>query len=319
MNQPTYTPTEALQQFGINWETYTRPLYRGKVHDGEFTYEATGDRETFNSSTGERLGIVSSKYQPIHNKDIAQAITEALPDPRCIVAGGSYRNGKRVWLQADLGGMSIGGIDPVQRFALFYTDHDGTGSLKVCPATFRLFCGNQLNAATRDHTSVSIRHTSGYDRHNMIERIHSAITGTSHWLDQFETLASELADDASIDGTWLSKYFQRAYLETCSKETQRLIINGWQEGCEYPIGYIDRAERAANRAARAVADMAANYADCDGGRMPASVRGSRWHAFNAATEWIDHSGRHGAESVQLGNAAGHKVRMLELAERFAIL
>jgi len=318
MDQAKYTPTESIQRFGLDWETHTRPLYRGKVYGGEFGYEPTGDLETYNSSTGDRLGIVSSKYQPIHNKDIAEAITEALPDPRCIVAGGSYRNGKRAWLQADLGGMSIGGVDPIQRYALFYTDHDGTGSLKVCPATFRLFCGNQLNAATRDHTSVSIRHTSGNDRHTMIDRIHAAILGTAQWLDQFETLASKLADDAAIDGTWLGKYFQRAYLETCSKETRGLILNGWQEGTEYPAGYIERAERAANRAARAVADMAENYADCDGGRMPESVRGSRWHAFNAATEWIDHSGRHGAESVQLGNAAAHKVELLNLSDHLRV-
>lgn len=307
------TPLEALSKYGLDWTVDTAPLLWSPQTwykpGADAVPVPSGHRAVYRVVDGEFLAPVSAKYRPIQNREIAAAIESALPGEPTIVAGGEYRGGKRVWLQADLGEMQIGGLDPVRRFALFYSDHDGGGALTVAPATFRIWCLNQLNAATDQHERVKIVHRGNLDTSKVADTIRAALTGTARWLEEFEQAATALAEDKAIDGTWLGKFFQRAYLAACTPATRDLI-------CAPPShdeSVRARQIKAAGKAAKRVAAMAERYESCDDGELPSALQHSRWHAFNAATEVIDHGSRFNAESVQLGRASKAKSDIFALA------
>tara|TARA_Y100001963_G_scaffold40228_1_gene56382 strand:- start:2685 stop:3647 length:963 start_codon:yes stop_codon:yes gene_type:complete len=304
------SPQDALERFGLDWETGMRPLYRrtGCPEEGgpDVRYEPTTVHETFNGSTGDTLGTVSDKYCPIQNRQIADLLEHVSPGARNVVGGGTYRGGKRAWFQLDLGTFDVAGVDPMRKYAIVSTDHDGTGGLTIAGSTIRLTCFNQYRAATRDSYRVSIRHTSEVlDIDHLGKRVAAGLERVRQWASNIQTMVEGLAS-RPIGGDWAERFFRSAYLACCNSATRALILDPQEET-------RDHSERAIGRMASAVATMANNLHDRDSGALHPSIEGTRWHAFNAATEWVDHSGRYGAESVHLGNAADHKVRMMELA------
>jgi phage/plasmid-like protein (TIGR03299 family) len=64
---------------------------------------------------------------------------------------GALRGGATIWALAKLkgGDASIGGIDPVKAYMLFYTSHDGTLATAGRPTQTRVVCNNTLTAALK--------------------------------------------------------------------------------------------------------------------------------------------------------------------------
>ena len=325
-NNNCFTPQEALEQFGLNWDIATRPV--GWFTNPSFSYRGEftklPNKVIYRTDNETPLGIVSEKYHPLSNYSFADVIADTIREnddesTRRVVAGGSYRNGKAVWLSVDLGNATIGGLDPIARQACFFTSHDGSGSLRMIATNTRIFCSNQF--AQLDKTnSISIRHTS-----NMtvsIEAARNYLGGIASTHDTFTELAEDLAGK-SVDFGWLAEFFRRSYLNSLAPDARKLLSTPVTR--DMPLDVVARRERAEARLESHIELMANNYQqgttsvhDLDraaaSNHMPADFIGSKWHAFNAYTHYIDHDRKgSSAESIHLGKAAQLKNDALKLA------
>ena len=131
---------EALEMSGLNWKVISKPVY---TKEG---IEIPGYIANTRDSDNSVLGIVSNKYSIVQNED-AFAFTDALLNMEAkYVTAGSLKNGKSVWLLAELPRTNILG-DDVDEFLVFSNTHDGSGAVKVACTPVRVCCQNTLNLA----------------------------------------------------------------------------------------------------------------------------------------------------------------------------
>ncbi len=291
------TPREALTAAGLDWTVETAPLYwkrpiSTRDVDGDI-YAAAGtvwddveDRvQLYRSDTADPLGIVSTEYVPFQNTEMVDFIGEVLGDDFAAVeTAGSLRGGRRVWFLLDQGRHDVAGVDPVAKYSLFATGHDGGLAFRVLNTPIRVVCANTFRAAGAEGTAgISVPH-----RGNMaaaVESARHALAGTlaihEHFIEAAERLAAH-----DITESWLGHFFQRAYTERiATPEARRLLLT---DRSNLTPADQDRAERAASRMGSTVADWWRNFEDHDGGEASGRIYGSAWHALNSVTRWVNH-------------------------------
>ena len=325
MSKINYTPKQALQQFGINWGIGSAPVqWKAPPPSNRFdhntmmppppTIEDLPHRVMYREDTGKPLGIVSDKYTPLDNQQFAGAVSLILNDAEnTIVSGGAYRGGKSVWMSADLGTSMIAGVDPIKQYATFFTAHDGGGSLRMVATTQRVHCSNQF--ANLDKSgAISIRHIGDQIEFG-IEAARASLIGLSQWHATLEETSNILAGQ-QFDASWLAEFFRRSYIASLPKDTAALLRT--PVTTDMPLESVAKRERAEARLESHLEIMAGNYAEgmrytAGSNHMPDDIRGSKWHAFNAFTHYVDHDTNRGAESVQVGAAAAVKSNAFSLA------
>jgi len=318
------SPQAALEHYGIGWGIGSKPVqWTPPNHTSEHIFASSGvvispqdlpNHVMYRKDTGKPLGIVSDKYTPFNNQQFADAIGSVLhEDTVRINAGGSYRGGKAVWLSADLDTVQIAGCDPVAQSCVFYTSHDGGGSFRMVPTNVRIWCTNQFAGLDKSN-AISIRHT-GDTLTVGIERARAALAGILNWHETFQETADLLAGQ-SIDAEWLAEYFRRSYVQGMPSATRALLSTPVTRNM--PLEDVAQRERAEARLQSHIETIAGNYAEgmrytAGSNAMPDDIRGSKWHAFNAYTHYVDHDSNRGAESIHIGAAAQLKQTALELA------
>lgn len=137
------TSADALRLAGLDWSVVGRPIYDA---DGN---EIPGYVANTRDSDKKTLGVVTTKYKIIQNRD-AFAFTDALigGDVRYETAG-SLKKGKQIWLLAKMPAAKVAG-DDVEPYLCFTNTHDGSGAIKVCMTPIRVVCNNTLNIALNE-------------------------------------------------------------------------------------------------------------------------------------------------------------------------
>lgn len=308
------TKTTAANFMHINsmdWSITTRRNYY-KSADGSCTASGTmalcrGDDDTL-------LGNVSCTYPVFDNREFAELIDGVLNGAYSINRGGHWAGGKKVYIEAEFETYDVGTQDTHKAYTVFTTDHTGNGSVTVTPRTERMHCSNQLSSIVRHGFSVA--HRGNMDAN--IRRLRNVLLGLESWQVETRNIYSNLAKLA-IESSWLQRFFQRAYLETCTPTTRGLLSMDYSE-LDTPVQ--NKYENAVAKMARRVESYAGNYAQCEvekgGLYVPSDIRGTRYHAYNAVSSEIDHGGRYNAQSVKLGAANILKNKVLELAKTIEI-
>ncbi len=301
-----------MQMNSMDWGISKRRNY---YKDASGAAAASGTMALCRSTDDTLLGNVSCTYPVFNNTEFAELIDGVLgKDAYQIQRGGHWNSGKKVYIEAESDTYDIGSSDGHKQYTVFTTDHTGNGSVTVTPRTERMFCTNQLSSIS--HRGFSVAHRG--DMASNIARLRNTILGLESWQTETRQTYAALADSA-IESSWLQRFFQRAYLETCTPNTRGLLAMDYSE--------LDRAgqgkfETAAAKMARRVESYAGNYSQCDieGGGLfvPSDIRGTRYHAFNAVTSDIDHGGTYNSHSVKLGAANVLKNSILAAAVRIEI-
>lgn len=134
------TSADALVAAGLDWEIIGKPVYDG------IGREIKGYQANTRSTDDSVMGIVTTKYQIVQNKD-AFEFTDALVGEGIIYeTAGSLRGGKQIWLLGKMPERYILG-DKFEPFICFTNTHDGTGAVRACMTPIRVVCNNTLNAA----------------------------------------------------------------------------------------------------------------------------------------------------------------------------
>lgn len=215
---------EALEAAGADFEVVKKPLYyfnedissllvpgtQVNVDDILAMMHKSSLRETtVRTDNNVDLGVVNSTYSVYQNKKAFELVdlfcTGEIGKTPIIVSAGVIGSGSRVFIVAKLPESIVfnkNTDDVIDRYIVFTTSHDGTGSVCLYNTPIRVACNNSLNLALSGvHGRYSWRHTSRVEQHldllNTQEDTRTKVYKALHMYDiykqEFETKMSILA------------------------------------------------------------------------------------------------------------------------------
>lgn len=179
------TSAQAIELAGLNWTVETKPIFT------ETGIQIPGYVSNTRSSDNSILGVVTEKYKIVQNAE-AFAFTDNLIGPDCkYETAGSLKNGKKIWLLANLPRTKILD-DDVDQYLVFTNSHDGTGAVKVAVTPTRVVCNNTLNIALSNASRFwSCKHM-GKMEDKLAEATHT-LKLANKYMDELKTKADQYA------------------------------------------------------------------------------------------------------------------------------
>ena len=187
---------EALIAAGLDWDVMQRPVF---TQDG---VKVPGYFANVRQQDGSILGVVTSRYKVVQNRD-AFAFTDALlGDGVRYETAGSLMGGRKTWILAKLPTRYIIQGEQILPYLVFSNTHDGSGAIKIAMTPIRVVCNNTLNLAldTADR-SWSIHHTG--DIAAKLEDARETLFMAEDYMNElgkgFEDLSRKRLTDAAVD------------------------------------------------------------------------------------------------------------------------
>lgn len=218
-----------------------------------------------NPHTGqvEPLGVVGSGYEVIQNEDHAEVLNKLVDESGAIFeTAGSLHGGRQVFLSMKMPDtMMIGGVDAIDLYLIALNSHDGSGAFRLLASPVRVVCANTQAAALRRHrSSFSIRHTSGAKAR--IEQARQALGLTFKFAEAFQVEAERMIT-AQITADEFEQIIGKAFPESTSTS--------------------NRAKTTATDRVRQIKQLQ-RFSPT----LPDELRMTRYGAYQAVTEYVDH-------------------------------
>jgi len=255
----------------------------------------------FNGGT-DVLATVGKRYKPVQNEELfqfADAIHDANADCRWESAG-SLKKGKVVFGTVDIPRTMVidpqGANDQTKLYLIVWTSHDGSVAVQAAVTPVRVVCQNTLNLAMKNaKQSFKIRHTQSVEGRIQVAR--ETLGLALGYFDEFEKEAQSLYSQAITDAEF-SKLITTLYPKP-DKD-----LKGAMKKWENKVVLID--------------DLYHNSP------TNATIKGTKWGAFNALTERLDYyrSGRGNSETLMAGASGfdpiltAEKNKILKLVKSF---
>lgn len=287
------TTRDALVGGGLFWTVEKRPTFFGqyedsvyggsKVNTGQMWATVRVDPDGMQT----QLGTVGHIYTPFQN-EAAFAFLEGITEQNAghFVSAGMLARGSTVFVVMELGEDIVidaaGANDHVKRYVTFTNRHDGKGKITTHTSPVRTVCANTMDWSLENAmTSWSTSHTSQAE--SRVEDARRELKLTSKYFEKFA------ADATNLYETSMS---QRAF-------------DAFLKDVVFPLtgDETDRIQRETLEKRDAVQALWASAPTV------ASVKGTRWGAANAVTEWMDHqSPVRVAKSLRLDEATPRSIQ-----------
>jgi len=213
---------------------------------------------------------------------------------------GSLKKGKVVFGTVDIPRTMVldpqGANDTTKLYLIVWTSHDGSVAVQAAVTPVRVVCQNTLNLAMKSaKQSFKIRHTQSVEGRIQVAR--ETLGLALGYFDEFEKEAQALYSQSITDAEF-SKLIQTLYPKP-DKDTKG-ALKKW----ENKVVLLD--------------DLYHNSP------TNATIKGTKWGAFNAITERLDYyrSGRGNSESLMAGASGfdpiltAEKNKILKLVKSF---
>jgi phage/plasmid-like protein (TIGR03299 family) len=264
-----FTASQAMEHARLGWWNVRKEHLQAVVPtaDGVSTIDVPDRFATVrtNPVTGrpEVLGVVGPTYVPIQNEEHTDLLDVLVDESGAhFETAGSLKGGRQVFITMKLPEtLSVGGIDAVETYLCAVNSHDGSTAFRLMVTPVRVVCANTLAAATRRaKSSFSIQHTAGAK--GQIQAARDALGLTFRYLGEFQTEAERMLDAAMTDS-----------------EFAALVREVW------PVNLDGASVRTRNSVARRDHELTYLWHDAD---TQSAIRGTRWAAWQAVTEYLDH-------------------------------
>ncbi|WP_394847363.1 DUF932 domain-containing protein [Pendulispora brunnea] len=304
---------EAIRLAGLDWDVGFKQL---KTPDGEIA----DHRFTYRMSDGRKLGEVGPNYEIFQNRDAFCWFEPYLSSGEAkLETAGSLRNGRYVWILAELTGDPIVVVpradDIVRRFLILAHAHDGTLATNLGYTPTRVVCQNTLSAALHSKTStlLRVRHTRRMkqalaqvrDIMNLANRTFEA-TG-----EQYRQLARKGVVEAD-----LRRYVNMVFRpqKAAARASTAMVLASQREIID--AEFIDDDEPKD----RIYPKVHRLFVQGRGNQLP-GVAGTMWAAYNAVTEYLSYERGKDVDirvgSNWFGDAADINRRALSVAVQMA--
>jgi phage/plasmid-like protein (TIGR03299 family) len=257
------TSLEAMDASGLN-----HPIWLEDIQTTSGIAIPT-HKSVVRGDTGQSLGVVGLSYKPLQNADAFSFLDSLVSDGelRYDTAGG-LGQGERVWMLAKLPSTVriAGSDDVVEKYLLLDNSHNGLTSLRVFFTPIRVVCWNTLTEARRaaSRQGVTIRHTG--DMSTKLAEARRVLGLADSYYTAFGEQANAMAS-VQMNSAAVASYFASVFPAPADPE---------------------KSKRAANTAKDTWAALTSLYETGKGTDIP-EVRGTLWAAYNAVTEFCDHS------------------------------
>lgn len=270
----------------------------------DFAVEKVGHSYTYNGQTftskeafsiiradsgAELWGQAGPKYTPIQNREAFKFLDAVMGEfgARFHTAG-SIHGGRMVWMQVEIpsAAFRVTPKDEVQTFATFTNPHNG-GQAWAFPSTLRIVCANTYRTVSRDRCGgLGIRHTG--DVNAKVRQARAALGIAVRDLGRFgeraQAMVQEPCDAPEFFGDLLDHILKvNEAREAAAADPLGAALAMTAAEQELREKKVERLEE---QRAELLADMMTRYESercgIDG------IRGSKWAAFNAVTESVDH-------------------------------
>lgn len=249
---PALVTLEQIGEDGVTSETVEVADQYAVVRDNPFTHRA--------EVIGRPGAIVGRVYEPFQNEqavDFLAAVTDEYSDAQFETAG-SIRHGSQVFVTMLLKNFMVGGVDAHNMYLAYLLNH-GTGSNVCFPTNTRLQCANTVDYGLAN-ARYTFRHSANIDTKHQQAR--DALRLAFNYQAKFEAEAEALlAVPCELD------------------EFRKVCREIW------PTPQTDEPEITKRRHAEreGVLRQLFLFADTQDG-----IRLTRWGAFNAIVEYLDH-------------------------------
>lgn len=268
---------DAIKKAQLDWEVEQRPVlipaFAGLNLDDDGESEVDldvipvdGYYANVREDTGQTLGIVTERYQPVSNKEAFSFLASIFGSEMLFETAGSLMNGRRVWVMMKIPDFVEVGGDPIARYAFISNSHDGKSAVLLACTGVRIVCENTLLAALRGvQRTYTIRHLGNPSQ--KIAEARNALQVTINYYEQFKEAGDKLALAKLTDNS-------------VRMLTEKLIPT--EEG----MG--DRAAKNREEARQAIMHIYKEGTIVDGlSTRPENAPDTAWAFYNAATEWAD--------------------------------
>jgi phage/plasmid-like protein (TIGR03299 family) len=210
------------------------------------------------------FGVVGSQYTPIQNEEHAELLDSLLAESGSahFETAGALKGGSEVFITMKLpDDMLIGGEDRVETYIAAVNTHHGNKSFQFLVTPIRIVCANTLALAINGATaSFKARHTRNATT-GITAQVQDALGLTYKFVDEFEMEAQRL-----IETSYTNRQFD--------KLTEKL----------FPVkeNASDLVKNRVNEKRATVSELFRHSATMT------KIKGTKWAAFNAITEYADH-------------------------------
>lgn len=225
------------------------------------------------------LGVVGGHYAPIQNEEHADLLDAIVDESGAhFETAGSLRGGRETFITMKMPeSILVGGEDRVDTYLIGLNSHDASSSFRFLISPVRVVCANTQAAALRDAvSSFSVRHLKGANAN--LQEAREALGMTWKYVEEFEAKAQQMIERTISDNTFEKIVGQLFGAETATTTRAKNLVDEHRAGL-----------------------MSLWKGDSDTMKL---VKGTRWGAYQAVTEYVDHymSVRSTSDGAQLARA-----------------
>lgn len=263
------TVDEALNASGLNWRVEQHLL-----RDAQTNSVIPGFKVNVRTYDNAPLGIVSDRYKICQNIDAFDFVNHIVKDGNIeLETAGMVGDGKKVWMEAKMPEMNIIG-EPTTPYILFVNTHDGTGAVRVCFTTLRIWCKNMLSLGIRRaERAFSFQHKG--DMAAKLVEARETLVGADEYFTELST---------EIEGLAMQK------MDINQVETAVKLL--------FPIKEGEESQRKINNAENDRAEFLYRYRNADDLN---NIRGTAYGFLSAASDFASHATPHRLTSNYYGN------------------
>lgn len=137
---------EGAERVGLLWEV--EQVTPKITLESGIELPMSGYRANVRADTQEVLGVVSSDWKIVQNRQLAEFCDELVEggDKLTIETCGSIRGGRKLWFLIRGDSFSVRGKDSVEQYICVSNGFDGKTGIRVTPTNVRVVCSNTLHA-----------------------------------------------------------------------------------------------------------------------------------------------------------------------------
>lgn len=261
--------------------------------DGETFENHKGIVGVYSNGNRTGLSVVGANYGLLKDEDFFKILEEVYQGRAVVETAGTLRNGRRVWCLVKRDEWDVTTGDKVVTYDLWVNRHDSTGCWELHRTNVRVVCQNTWDAAIGNGRNrvLGVPHRS-----NILENVKAAVA----------TIAAANAKEVEER----KRVIALAQVKMAFTEAEEFF--------KALVGLKDNGDESSTRLKNQVDQLETLFA-----RGSGNEGRTRWDAFNAVTEFVDHSrtvrmtgNRSGAEarfeSSLLGSGAEVKARAFDL-------
>ena len=296
LNNPA-TAEQAVVAAGLDWGVQKQPIYTGPERNIQIKDRfAICRTDRLDQADGGQLGVVSSQYEPLQNREAFSFLDPVVgADGAIYHTAGSLRGGRVTWMLAKLPGeIRVTHDDVAEKYILLSNSHDGTAAVRIGLTPVRVVCMNTLNLALCGMQGLTIRHYR--DVAVRVKEAHRLLGIVNTAMDEAGVIMQRMAT-VQMTGHRQAEYFERVLPVPAENNP------AWQKA-------VERHNR-----------LEELFEVGDGNSLP-GVSGTLWAAYNAVTQWVDRESyttrqKNPLTTIWFGEGARIKRLAFDVATEFA--